>query len=102
MPTSPDSGFTVPTFLPMDDPITSLNNAIMFLTTTISSRYPSTNNQLRTSSNPRTQVNIQNGRVVVQNVQGRQIQAEHYVNLDDSEDRTSHPDKAETRGVKED
>ncbi|GKF07671.1 hypothetical protein Tco_0041895, partial [Tanacetum coccineum] len=30
------------------------------------------NNQLRTSSNPRNQATIQDGRVVVQNVQGRQ------------------------------
>ncbi|GKD40426.1 retrovirus-related pol polyprotein from transposon TNT 1-94, partial [Tanacetum coccineum] len=33
---------------------------------------PQTNNQLRTSSNPRNQATIQKGRVVVQNVQGRQ------------------------------
>nr|GFA43645.1 hypothetical protein [Tanacetum cinerariifolium] len=32
---------------------------------------PQTNNQLRTSSNPRNQATIQDGRVVVQNVQGR-------------------------------
>ncbi|GJU78610.1 hypothetical protein Tco_1275680 [Tanacetum coccineum] len=78
-PISPDSGFVVPTFLPMDDPITSLNKAMMFLTTAISSRYPPTNNQLRTSSNTRIQANIQDGRVVVQNVKGRQTQWEgHY------------------------
>nr|GEU91975.1 hypothetical protein [Tanacetum cinerariifolium] len=46
----------------------SLNNAMMFLTTVISSRYLPTNNQLRTSSNPRTQANIQDDRVVVKNV----------------------------------
>ncbi|GJR23438.1 hypothetical protein Tco_0971965 [Tanacetum coccineum] len=44
---------------------------MMFLTTTISSRYPPNNNQLKTSSNPRTQENNQDGRVIVQNVQGR-------------------------------
>ncbi|GJU91897.1 hypothetical protein Tco_1304320, partial [Tanacetum coccineum] len=33
-----------------------------------------TNNQLRTSSNPRTQDTIQNGQVMVQHVQGRQSQ----------------------------
>ncbi|GKA33403.1 retrovirus-related pol polyprotein from transposon TNT 1-94 [Tanacetum coccineum] len=37
-------------------------------------RYPPINNQLRTSSNPRTQATIQNGQVMVQNVQGRQSQ----------------------------
>ncbi|GJU44612.1 putative reverse transcriptase domain-containing protein [Tanacetum coccineum] len=35
---------------------------------------PQTNNQLRTSSNTRNQATIQDGRVVVQNVQGRQNQ----------------------------
>ncbi|GKA43598.1 hypothetical protein Tco_0736322 [Tanacetum coccineum] len=73
-PTSPILGFVVPTFLPIDDPIASLNKAMMFLTTAISSRYPPTNNQLRTSFNPRTQAQIQDGQVVVQNVQGRQAQ----------------------------
>ncbi|GJX72017.1 hypothetical protein Tco_0309188 [Tanacetum coccineum] len=71
-PTSPDSGFAVPSFLPTDDIIASLNKAMMFLTTAISSRYPLTNNQLKTSSNPRTQANIQDERVVVQNIQDRQ------------------------------
>ncbi|GJX86441.1 hypothetical protein Tco_0337215 [Tanacetum coccineum] len=41
-----DSGFVVPIFSPGDDPI----------------RFPSTNNQLRTSSNPRNQATIQDGR----------------------------------------
>ncbi|GJW21574.1 hypothetical protein Tco_0032196 [Tanacetum coccineum] len=58
----------------MDDPIASLNKPMMFLTTAISSRYLSTNNQLRLSSTPRSQANIQGGRVVVQKVQGRQAQ----------------------------
>ncbi|GKE07676.1 retrovirus-related pol polyprotein from transposon TNT 1-94, partial [Tanacetum coccineum] len=35
---------------------------------------PQTNNQLRTSSNTRNQATVQDGRVVVQNVQGRQNQ----------------------------
>ncbi|GKB90689.1 hypothetical protein Tco_0962961, partial [Tanacetum coccineum] len=35
---------------------------------------PQTNNQLRTSSNTRNQATIQDGRIVVQNVQGRQNQ----------------------------
>ncbi|GKB72471.1 hypothetical protein Tco_0933883, partial [Tanacetum coccineum] len=38
------------------------------------SKFLPTNNQLRTSSNPRTQATIQNGQVMVQNVQGRQSQ----------------------------
>ncbi|GKE05023.1 hypothetical protein Tco_1397041 [Tanacetum coccineum] len=46
-----------------------------FLTTAITSRYTQTNNQLMTSSNPRNQATIQDGRVTVQNVQGRQTQS---------------------------
>nr|GFC79645.1 hypothetical protein [Tanacetum cinerariifolium] len=43
-----------------------------FLTAVVTSRYPSTNNQLRTSSNPRQQATINNGRVTIQPIQGRQ------------------------------
>nr|GFB40619.1 hypothetical protein [Tanacetum cinerariifolium] len=43
-----------------------------FLTAIASSRFPSTNNQLRTSSNPRNQATIQDSRVTVQQVQGRE------------------------------
>ncbi|GJT70963.1 hypothetical protein Tco_1030249 [Tanacetum coccineum] len=74
LPTQLDYGFVVPTFLPTDDPIASLNKAMIFLSFYYSSRYPPTNNQLRTSSNLRTQATIQNGQVTVQNVQGRQSQ----------------------------
>ncbi|GJX92039.1 hypothetical protein Tco_0345365 [Tanacetum coccineum] len=59
-----DSGLDVPSFLPGDDPITSLNKAMTFLSTSIASRYPTTNNQLRTSSNLRNQATIQDGRVL--------------------------------------
>ncbi|GJZ22204.1 integrase, catalytic region, zinc finger, CCHC-type containing protein [Tanacetum coccineum] len=67
-----DSGFVVPIFSPGDDPIVCLNKAMAFLTVVASSRFPSTNNQLRTSLNPRNQATIQDGRVTVQQVQGRQ------------------------------
>nr|GEY40712.1 hypothetical protein [Tanacetum cinerariifolium] len=63
-PTSLDLGFVVPTFLPIDDLIASLNKALMFLSTAITSRYPNINNQLRTSSNLRTQENVEDGRVM--------------------------------------
>ncbi|GJS18230.1 integrase, catalytic region, zinc finger, CCHC-type containing protein [Tanacetum coccineum] len=43
-----------------------------FLTAVVTSRYPTTNNQLRNSSNPRQQATINNGRVTVQPIQGRQ------------------------------
>ncbi|GJV86293.1 hypothetical protein Tco_1530231 [Tanacetum coccineum] len=70
-----DSGFAVPVFSPGDDPIACLNKAMAFLTVVAASRFPSTNNQLRTSSNPRNQATIQDGRVTVQQVQGRQGQS---------------------------
>ncbi|GJV48836.1 hypothetical protein Tco_1439048 [Tanacetum coccineum] len=59
-------GFTVHVFSPRDDPIACLNKAMAFLTVVASSRFPSTNNQLRTSSNPRNQAIIQDDRVTVQ------------------------------------
>ncbi|GJW51413.1 retrovirus-related pol polyprotein from transposon TNT 1-94 [Tanacetum coccineum] len=68
-------GFVVPVFSPGDDPIACLNKAMAFLTAVASSRFPLTNNQLRTSSNPRNQATIQDGRVTVQQVQGRQGQS---------------------------
>nr|GEW64056.1 hypothetical protein [Tanacetum cinerariifolium] len=71
-----DSGLVVPLFLPSDDPIASLNKAMVFISTTFTSRYTPTNNQLRISSNPRNQENIQDGRVQVQTVQRRQNQGE--------------------------
>ncbi|GJS32560.1 retrovirus-related pol polyprotein from transposon TNT 1-94 [Tanacetum coccineum] len=58
-----------------DDPIACLNKAMAFLTAVASSRLPSTNNQLRTSSNLRNQATIQDGRVIVQQVQRRQGQS---------------------------
>ncbi|GJW26055.1 integrase, catalytic region, zinc finger, CCHC-type containing protein, partial [Tanacetum coccineum] len=44
-----------------------------FLTAIVTSRYPTTNNQLRNSSNPRQQATINNKRVTLQPIQGRQI-----------------------------
>ncbi|GKE26126.1 hypothetical protein Tco_1441510 [Tanacetum coccineum] len=43
-----------------------------FLTAVVTSRYPTTNNQLRNSSNPRKQATINDGRVTLQPVHGRQ------------------------------
>ncbi|GJT59336.1 hypothetical protein Tco_1002869 [Tanacetum coccineum] len=61
----------VPSFNTSDDPIVNLNKAVAFVTS-YASRFSPTNNQLRTSSNPRNQATIQDGRVTVQTVQGRQ------------------------------
>ncbi|GKE34340.1 retrovirus-related pol polyprotein from transposon TNT 1-94 [Tanacetum coccineum] len=56
------------------DPIDYINKAMAFLSV-VASRFPPSNNQLRTSSNPRNQATIQDGRVTVQQVQGRQTQS---------------------------
>ncbi|GJV13805.1 hypothetical protein Tco_1355346 [Tanacetum coccineum] len=69
-----DLGLVVPSFLTSDDPIASLNKAMAFISTTFTSWYPPTNNQLRTSSNPRNHATIQDGRVQVQTIQGRKNQ----------------------------
>ncbi|GJY78615.1 hypothetical protein Tco_0484416 [Tanacetum coccineum] len=45
-----------------------------FISIAFDSRYPPTDNQLRILSNPRNQATIQDGRVIVQNVQGRLTQ----------------------------
>nr|GEZ05258.1 hypothetical protein [Tanacetum cinerariifolium] len=56
----------------MDDPIDAINHMMSFLTSVVTSRFPATNNQLRTSSNPRQQATINDGRVTIQPIQGRQ------------------------------
>ncbi|GJX96728.1 hypothetical protein Tco_0352526 [Tanacetum coccineum] len=68
-------GLAILVFSPGDDLIACLNKAMTFLIAVASLRFPSTNNQLRTSSNPRNQATIQDGRVIVQQVQGRQGQS---------------------------
>ncbi|GJR49753.1 retrovirus-related pol polyprotein from transposon TNT 1-94 [Tanacetum coccineum] len=67
----PDSGLVVPVFQKGDDPINH-NNMMFVLTAVVTSRYPTTNNQLRTSLNPHQQATIYDGKVTVQPVQGRQ------------------------------
>ncbi|GJR92565.1 hypothetical protein Tco_0264739 [Tanacetum coccineum] len=68
-----DLGLTVPVFKKGDDPIDAINHMMSFLSAVVTSRYPTTNNQLRNSSNPRQQATINDGRVTLQPVQGRQI-----------------------------
>ncbi|GJZ83640.1 hypothetical protein Tco_0648813 [Tanacetum coccineum] len=68
-----DSGLTIPVFKHDDDPIDAINHVMSFLSAMVSSRYPTTNNQLRNSSNPRQQATINDGRITVQPVQRRQI-----------------------------
>ncbi|GJS51791.1 retrovirus-related pol polyprotein from transposon TNT 1-94 [Tanacetum coccineum] len=69
-----DSSLAVPMFQQGEDPIECINKAMAFLSA-VASRFPPSNNQLRTSSNPRNQATIQDGRVTVQQVQGRQTQS---------------------------
>ncbi|GJX17693.1 retrovirus-related pol polyprotein from transposon TNT 1-94, partial [Tanacetum coccineum] len=69
-----DSGLDVPTFQQGEDLIECINKAMAFLSV-VASRFPPLNNQLRTSSNPRNQETIQDGRVTVQQVQRRQTQS---------------------------
>nr|GEZ71568.1 hypothetical protein [Tanacetum cinerariifolium] len=52
--------------------IENLTNTLALLTQSYKTYLPLTNNQLKTSSNTRNQATVQDGRVVVQNVQGRQ------------------------------
>ncbi|GKA25280.1 hypothetical protein Tco_0711389 [Tanacetum coccineum] len=58
----PDSGLIVPVFQKGDDPIDAINHMMSFLTAVVTSWYPTTNNQLRTSSNPRQQATIYDGK----------------------------------------
>ncbi|GJT62847.1 hypothetical protein Tco_1006380 [Tanacetum coccineum] len=57
-----DSGLAVSMFKQRDDPIDAINKMMSFLSTVVSSRFPTTNNQLRNSSNPRQQATIHGGR----------------------------------------
>ncbi|GKC44087.1 hypothetical protein Tco_1061809, partial [Tanacetum coccineum] len=55
-----------------DVPIDAINHMMSFLTAVVTSRYPTTNNQLRNLSNPSQQATINDGRVTLQPIQGRQ------------------------------
>ncbi|GJZ74512.1 hypothetical protein Tco_0638977 [Tanacetum coccineum] len=68
-----DSGLTMPIFKHGDDPIDAINHVISFLSAVVTSRYPTTNNQMRNSSNTRQQATINDGRVTVQLVKRRKI-----------------------------
>ncbi|GJT90193.1 retrovirus-related pol polyprotein from transposon TNT 1-94, partial [Tanacetum coccineum] len=71
-PQSADSSQSELGLSPTDNLIENLTNTLALLTQSYKTFLPQTNNQLRTSSNPRNQATVQDGRVVVQNVQGRQ------------------------------
>nr|GFD29263.1 hypothetical protein [Tanacetum cinerariifolium] len=81
----PEAGIVIPVFQKRDDPIDAINHMMSFLTSVVAFRYPATNNQLRTYSNPCQQATINNGRVTIQPIQGRQ----HYVSAGSSRPFTS-------------
>ncbi|GJZ31898.1 hypothetical protein Tco_0576945 [Tanacetum coccineum] len=66
--------YSDPLALQGEDLIDCINKAMEFLYA-VASRFPPSNNQLRTSSNPKNQATIQDGRVTIQQVQGRQTQS---------------------------
>ncbi|GKG13364.1 hypothetical protein Tco_0350324, partial [Tanacetum coccineum] len=59
------SGLTVPVFKQGDDSIDAINHMMSFLSVVVTSRYLTTYNQLRNSSNPRQQATINDGRVTL-------------------------------------
>nr|GFC03371.1 hypothetical protein [Tanacetum cinerariifolium] len=61
----PETGLVIPVFQKGDDTIDAINHMMSFLTVVVTSRYPATNNQLRTSFNPRQQATINNERVTI-------------------------------------
>ncbi|GJS45518.1 integrase, catalytic region, zinc finger, CCHC-type containing protein, partial [Tanacetum coccineum] len=60
---------TIPVLKHGDDPIDAINYVMSFLSAVVTFRYPTTNNQLRNSSNPRRQATINDGRVTIQPIQ---------------------------------
>nr|GEW03272.1 hypothetical protein [Tanacetum cinerariifolium] len=68
-----DFSLAVPVFKLGDDPIDSIKKMMSFLFTVVTSRFPTTNKQLRNSSNQRQQATIHDGRVIVQPVQGDKV-----------------------------
>nr|GEU65364.1 hypothetical protein [Tanacetum cinerariifolium] len=64
---------TVVVFQQGDDPIDAINHMMSFLSAVITSRFLTTNNQLRNLSNPMQQATINDGRVTLQPVHGRQF-----------------------------
>ncbi|GKE65613.1 retrovirus-related pol polyprotein from transposon TNT 1-94, partial [Tanacetum coccineum] len=86
--TNPPSTYVSPHFVdntqldlglsPSDNLIEDLTNTLALLTQSYKMYLPQTINQLRTSSNLRNQATVQDGRVVVQNVQGQARQFKYY------------------------
>ncbi|GJZ90865.1 hypothetical protein Tco_0662792 [Tanacetum coccineum] len=69
-----DSDLIILVFQKGDDPIDAINHMMSFLTAVVTSRYPTTNNQLMNSSNPRQQSTINDGREQVEAILGNKEQ----------------------------
>ncbi|GKB19288.1 hypothetical protein Tco_0853211, partial [Tanacetum coccineum] len=82
-----------------------MNKAMVFLSAVFTPCYPSPKNQLRSSSNPRNQATVQDGRVTVQQVYGRQgqnvIRSGLQMNASGSSGNTSGQAKAEGKELDE-
>ncbi|GJW62882.1 hypothetical protein Tco_0112217 [Tanacetum coccineum] len=81
-----------------DDPINVINKMMSFLSTVVTSYFPTTNNQQRNSSNPRQQATILDERVTVQPVQGDKLHlllvtSQDILNLKRKRDTTWFRDK---------
>nr|GEU59175.1 hypothetical protein [Tanacetum cinerariifolium] len=59
-----DSGLAILMFKQGDDPSDAINKIMLFMSTVVTSRLSSTDNQLRNSSNPRQQATIYDERIV--------------------------------------
>nr|GEX57540.1 hypothetical protein [Tanacetum cinerariifolium] len=69
----PDTGLVVLVFQKGDDLINAINHMMSFLTSVVTSRYPATFNQIRTSSNPRQHTTINNRREPFNRYRGGKI-----------------------------
>nr|GFA91122.1 hypothetical protein [Tanacetum cinerariifolium] len=81
----PDTGHVVLVFQNSNDSIDAINHMMSFLTVVVTSRYPPINNQLKTSSNPRQQATINNGRATcqssAQSLRGREMRHDLRIRL---------------------
>ncbi|GJR78343.1 hypothetical protein Tco_0149128 [Tanacetum coccineum] len=80
-----DSGLTVPVFKQGDDPIDAINHMLSFLSAVVTSRYPTTNNQLRNSTyTPRASgSNSRKQRTVISQANGQILHEEELAFLAD-------------------
>ncbi|GKD04097.1 hypothetical protein Tco_1179071 [Tanacetum coccineum] len=85
---------------PTDNLIENLTNTLALLTQSNKTFLPQTNNQLRTSSNPRNQATVQDGRVVVQNVQGNNARGTSAAGYGGAQNRVGNVNPGQAKQVK--